>query len=328
MPKKILLLFCLCLMSTSGMFAYGDDSIISAKATKSLMLDIENLGQGKLVAIGERGHVLVSKDNGTQWRQVIVPTRSTLTALTFINDKMGFAVGHRQTIIKTQDGGESWELLYESDDLDFPALMDVWFRDTDWGIAVGAFGLCLFTKDGGKTWQQNPLSELEDPDFGLPHFYSLAFDATRNLLYMAGELGGIALSKDFGQSWSALESPYSGSYFKVNVGPSGSVHLMGLRGHLFRSDNQGESWSEIETGVTASINNMIYLTQQKAVYVAVDGVLLMTEDDGNSVRHFQRSDRAGLVAVAAIDNNQLVMAGEKGLLVTDQQGQTIQRSGK
>src|SRR5690349_8937389 len=44
-------------------------------AAKSLLLDVARAGS-RLVAVGDRGHVLLSDDEGGTWRQVIVPTRA------------------------------------------------------------------------------------------------------------------------------------------------------------------------------------------------------------------------------------------------------------
>ena len=55
------------------------DSEILPKASSSLLLDIARTDTG-FVAVGERGHVLLSAD-GKNWKQTSVPTRSTLTTV-------------------------------------------------------------------------------------------------------------------------------------------------------------------------------------------------------------------------------------------------------
>ncbi|NIN72690.1 MAG: sialidase, partial [Gemmatimonadetes bacterium] len=48
--------------------------------------------------------------------------------------------------------------------------------------------------------------------------------------------------------WTTLPSPYEGSFFGTLPLEGDSLLLFGLRGHLFRSDDAGESWEEIPTG--------------------------------------------------------------------------------
>jgi photosystem II stability/assembly factor-like uncharacterized protein len=326
MIKRLFLLTCVFLMTTGVHASEPEPSVLAAKASQSLLLDIHRLSQEKLVAVGERGHILISNDLGESWEQVVTPTQAMLTAVTFVNEQIGYAVGHQQVILKTTDGGVSWELQHHNpDDLSYPSLFDVWFRDGSWGLAVGAYGLMLKTTDGGKSWEPADLAELEDPDFGLPHFYSLAFDGKNNRLYLVGELGFVAASNDFGKTWERLEFPYHGSLFHVSVSSSGSVQAMGLRGHLFRSDDRGESWEQINTGTFASINSMVNIGGSQLAYFAVDGVMLFSNDDGKSVTVTQLTDRSGLMAGVVTGVNQLVVVGEKGIKRIDFDGREIKQ---
>ncbi|MCO7222985.1 YCF48-related protein [Pleionea sp. CnH1-48] len=320
MVKKVTLLL-LGLTALVASSVWAEDAVIARKAAQSLVLGIEALSDNRLVAVGERGHVLVSEDQGKSWKQVPSPTQATLTAVTFVNDKVGYAVGHEQVIIKTTDGGNSWQLQYHQEqDLDYPALLDVWFHDENHGVATGAYGLYLMTEDGGKTWEFVPLDDLEDPEFGLPHFYSFDFDKKNKRLYMAGEIGSIAVSEDLGKSWKALPSPYEGSFFRVKVTEAGTVHAMGLRGNLFRSADGGQTWKEIDTGSTASINDVVNVTATKLVYVCSDGVILVSNNDGLSVVKHQRKDRSALSSAVKVDDFKVVLGGEKGLFNADDNG--------
>jgi len=80
---------------------------IAPLAATSLLLDLAQAGD-RLVAVGERGHVLLSDDEGVTWRQAkSVPTRAMLTAVYFADGEYGWAVGHDETILNTVDGGET-----------------------------------------------------------------------------------------------------------------------------------------------------------------------------------------------------------------------------
>src|SRR6266498_2339356 len=63
-------------------------------ATKAPLLGVARAG-ARLVAVGDHGVVVLSDDEGRNWRQAgTVPTRQMLTAVTFVDAKRGFAVGH------------------------------------------------------------------------------------------------------------------------------------------------------------------------------------------------------------------------------------------
>ena len=75
-------------------------AVASDMASEALLLDVASAGS-RLVAVGEFGHVLLSDDKGTSWRQAAsVPTRNTLVGVTFLDNQTGYAVGHAATILK------------------------------------------------------------------------------------------------------------------------------------------------------------------------------------------------------------------------------------
>ena len=76
-----------------------------------------------------------------------------LTAVEFVNEKLGFAGGRGRTLIRTTDGGKTWSVLTQDlkDRVDdhFNAIS---FCDKKFGFAVGNRGTILKTKDGGESW--------------------------------------------------------------------------------------------------------------------------------------------------------------------------------
>src|SRR5688572_1226232 len=131
--------------------AANKPAAIEPLAANSLLLDLAVAG-GRYVAVGERGHVLLSDDQGATWRQAkSVPTRVMLTAVFFADKDYGWAVGHDETILNTVDGGETWTRSHFAPEAQQP-LLDLWFANRVSGIAVGAYGAYFTTNDGGRHW--------------------------------------------------------------------------------------------------------------------------------------------------------------------------------
>src|SRR5262245_35272257 len=129
--------------------AANEAALIKPLASSSLLLDLAAAGK-RLVAVGERGHVLLSDDEGATWRQAkSVPTRTMLTAVYFADDEYGWAVGHDETILNTVDGGETWTRSHFAPEAQQP-LLDLWFANRVSGIAVGAYGAYFTTNDGDR----------------------------------------------------------------------------------------------------------------------------------------------------------------------------------
>jgi photosystem II stability/assembly factor-like uncharacterized protein len=277
-------------------------------ATSSLLLDAAS-NKTRIVAVGERGHVLVSDDRGVSWQQVVVPTRSTLTAVELVADGQAWTVGHQGLILHSADRGLSWQVQRASTGSD-DALLDVWFANPRRGVAVGAYGELLSTDDGGKSWR----SRGDDPQG--PHFNAIGA-APDDSLYTAGEFGVILRSDDRGLSWRSLASPYDGSLFGVLALDDGAVLVYGLRGHLFRSTDRGASWREVPTGTTATLFAGLQRAGGEIVVAGAEGVLLRSEDRGRSFRLERRADRRTIAALVELGPDRLLAVGEGGLMAIE-----------
>src|SRR4029077_14681745 len=66
---------------------------ISPLASRSLLQAVTKAGS-RLIAVGQRGHIVVSSDGGKTWKQASVPVSSDLTAVFFADGMNGWAVGH------------------------------------------------------------------------------------------------------------------------------------------------------------------------------------------------------------------------------------------
>lgn len=277
----------------------NQSSYIAPLAKESLLMDVAVNGE-QLLAVGERGHLLVSSDNGANWQQKSIPTTSALTAVYAIDDHI-WAVGHDAIIIASKDGGGSWAVQQYLPDLERP-LMDVLFFDKNNGIAIGAYGVFFRTTDSGKTWtreyhtaflhpdDQEYLEELKQEDEAfyqeemasiLPHLNRVNLNSDR--LFIAGETGLLAFSNDNGVTWSRLESGYYGSFFDVLGLDDGSVVAAGLRGNVYKSDVTREVWSRIDSGTTATFNSILPLSQQEYLFLGNNGTMFLYSDNNQSV---------------------------------------------
>jgi photosystem II stability/assembly factor-like uncharacterized protein len=270
----------------------------------SLLLDADIEGS-RVVAVGERGHVLLSDDRGVSWRQAEVPTRSTLTAVQFVNGPRIFAVTYDDLVLRSDDGGDHWSPQRVLSEPDRP-LLDLWFADPEHGVVIGAYGLVLVTEDGGRTWRR----ALDDDEGPHANAIAAALDGT---LYIAGEAGSILRSDDRGETWQPLPSPYQGSFFGALVLDDGALLIFGLRGHLFRSDDRGRSWQRLPTGTDATLLAGLVRADGSIVLAGLGGALLLSEDGGRSFELRQRSDRRGTAALVELAPDLLLAVGEGGL---------------
>jgi photosystem II stability/assembly factor-like uncharacterized protein len=281
-----------------------EHSIQAPLAARSLQLDAVAV-DGALVAVGHRGHILISSDGGETWQQADVPTRATLTGVDFHDRNLGWVVGHDSVILRTKDGGVTWERVHWAPEDEAP-FFDVWFSDAENGIAIGAYGSYYTTSDGGTTWNFEPIGETDW------HLHQIA-RASDGRLYMAGEAGTAFRSDDGGATWTELLTPYQGSFFGVLPLEDDVVLLFGLRGHLFRSEDAGESWLEIETGTVAMLTDGIRLDDGNIVITGLGGIVLVSSDGGRTFELREQSSRRGIQTVVQASDDSLLLVGEFGV---------------
>ena len=293
----------------------GDLSTIAPLASVSLLLD-GAARDGLAVVVGERGHVLVSRDQGRTWDQKQVPTVSLLTAVYLHDGNLGWAVGHDAVILRTRDGGETWDRVHNAPEEERP-LLDVWFRDETNGFAIGAYGFFLVTEDGGDTWTDREIATVEEE---VDDFYGGGFDYHLNhlsnpggdRLFIAAEAGTVYRSDDGGENWESLPSPYEGSFFGSLPLEGDALLLFGLRGHLYRSDDAGETWNLLDTSTTAMLTDGIRLQDGSVVVAGLSGTLLVSRDGGLTFTLIQREDRLGISSILQTKDGGLILVGEGG----------------
>jgi photosystem II stability/assembly factor-like uncharacterized protein len=253
------------------------ESQVSPRTLSRLLLIAATSAGGRVVAVGEHGYAIYSDDQGKTWLRGTTPRRAMLTAVTFVDDKNGWTVGHDGQILATQDGGATWtEQRYKPDDKQ--PLFAVRFSDKEHGIALGAYGLFLETADGGKTWTPRPIMQ-EDK-----HLYAVESDATGRMA-IAAEAGTLLISADQGRTWVPATSPYKGSFFGLATTADGALLAYGLRGNIFKSADFGKTWTPSASEGTATLQGGARLASGELVLVGSAGAVLTSHDNGAS---FQR----------------------------------------
>lgn len=313
---------------------------VNARAVRSLQLSVTRAGD-RLVAVGERGTVLLSDDHGRAWRQATrVPVSVALTDAHFPTPQLGWAVGHSGVVLHTTDGGETWErqldgtraaqmLLddaqradgggadvarrvreaesFVADGPDKPFL-GVHFSDAARGWIVGAYGLALGTTDGGKSWH-SLMGRIPNPRG--KHLYEVRGDA--DVLLVSGEQGALFRSSDGGASFSELRTPYAGTYFGILRTRSETLIAYGLRGNAWRSTDGGANWEKVDVGQPVTLAAGQPLKDGSILLGDESGRLLRSIDDGRSVTALALPPASGLTGIVQAADGALILSGPRGL---------------
>jgi photosystem II stability/assembly factor-like uncharacterized protein len=275
-------------------------------ADRGLLSALTTAG-ARIVAVGQRGHVLLSDDGGRSWQQAEVPVSSDLVGVHFPTPEQGWAVGHDGVILHSTDGGKKWQRQRDGrpDQADVP-LLDVWFEDASNGYAVGAFGLALRTSDGGVHWE--PLRDAVENPKNL-HLYAVRGIA--GTLYMAGEQG-LLLKLDRASGRFVKQAvPYEGTLFGV-TGNDRAIVAFGLRGNTVRSTDAGATWQKLVTGIPSGLTAGAVDAKGRILLAGQAGQLLASSDDGASFQPLV-VDRPLPAAALLPTGASLLVAGPRGV---------------
>jgi photosystem II stability/assembly factor-like uncharacterized protein len=321
-------------------------AMISERAETSVMLSVAKAGR-RLVAVGERGFILFSDDNGNSWKQAKVPVSVTMTRVRFVTPKKGWAVGHQGIVLHSKDGGETWvkqldgvvaaNLAYEEAKKQFETagedekaarkrqlrfakllvgdgpdkpFLDMYFKNEKEGFIVGSYNMIFKTQDGGNTWQ-SWMGHVENP--GGMHLYSIA--AAGDKLIMVGEQGLFVRSDDGGMTFHKMPTPYKGSFFGLKALKSGELLIFGLRGYAYMSNDYGDNWNRIETNIRLAVTGATETCDGILVMVTQGGDVLLSDDKGETLKKCSIENSFSFSDVTQALNGDLVVVGMRGVKV-------------
>ncbi|WP_244817678.1 YCF48-related protein [Caballeronia sp. Lep1P3] len=315
-------------------------AVLYRNAAERPLMSVSRAGK-RLVAVGMRGLIVTSDDEGKTWTQTASPVRSDLLASCFPSAREGWAVGHDGVILHTADGGRTWARQFDGrmaakaliDDyrariaagqtnlqpyldqltLNYKAgpslpLLGVWFKDTQHGIAVGPFGLAIATGDGGKTWM--PALELVDNP-GFLHLQGIGEAAGE--VFIAGERGTVFRLDRGSGTFRAVPTGYAGSLFGV-AGHDEALIAYGLKGTLYRSADHGASWTRIDSPLHGLVTSAVYVPERHAfVLVTAAGEIAIADSDARRVALVKGGRPVPATGVQPVSSDELVLTGLDGV---------------
>jgi photosystem II stability/assembly factor-like uncharacterized protein len=306
----------------------------SWRAQQAVLLSVKRHGS-RLLAVGERGIVLLSTDGGKQWKQVGVPTSVTLTNVFFNDAGRAWIVGHGALILTSADGGLSWsrqldgvqvaqaelrEARVSGDAARLQAaqrqagegpdkpLFDIHFFDATNGLAVGAYGLVFATTDAGAHWRSVG-SAASNPEG--KHLYTIHRNGEE--VYIAGEQGLLLKSTDKARTFTRLALPYNGTLFGVASVPGGELVVFGLRGNAYASMDSGQHWKRIQTGTASTLTAALVLQDGSLVLADESGQVLRRGAQDSVFKNLPLKNAAYVAALAETAPGTLLLVGARGI---------------
>lgn len=174
-------------------------------------------------------------DGGRTWSRTIMPGAVTITALSFVDARRGWAATDSYNVLRTTDGGVNWT----QQGVPVP-LHSIDFVDSSYGWCTGTSGLIYATTNGGLTWNAQAVGQVS-------LFLSINF-VDRSYGWVAGEHLILRTTNGGGQ-WITSDSTIHAGYRAVHFvnrdtgwAVGGGQMFVGGQGRIVATTNGGETW--------------------------------------------------------------------------------------
>ncbi len=157
--------------------------------------------------------------------------------INFVNTDTGWACGDLGTIIKTTDGGQSWNILETNTTT---PILKVRSYNGQVVIAAGFNGLILRSTDGGESWSE-VTSNLTGDLWGLQMIND-------TLGWAGGNDNSLARTTDGGATWQPVTTPgYNSDYWWIDF-LNENYGFIAANGYVLRTSDGGGNWEVIQAG--------------------------------------------------------------------------------
>jgi photosystem II stability/assembly factor-like uncharacterized protein len=226
------------------------------------------LDANTVIALDARGRLL-RISNGVLSVPQSIGVDVPIYGLSFAGSNIGTAVGSGGTILRTTDGGVTWELQDSGTSLD---LIGVFLVDENVGTAVGASGTILRTDDGGDTWTPQYADTLA-PLFGVSFVNASSGIAV-------GDEGTILSTSDGGDTWLPQYSGTTRHLQSISfTGPTTTI-AVGDSGTVVRTTDGGDNWELEQGGTMVNLYGLAMLDANRGIAVGCE-----TTADGECRRY-------------------------------------------
>ncbi len=241
--------------------------------------------------------------NTQGWRTVDNPNvKSRLNSAVFIDDNNGVVCGNNGTILKTGDGGLTWNKVDIGTNLN---LWKVFFNKNNTGFILGEKGLLLSSADSGGTWREINSNTAET-------LFDIYFNKEAVEGLIVGGKGKILKTVDGGNTWNKIDSPTSNLLYSIAFADENNGFIVGWNGTVLKTSDRGTSWQMRDKLGNSYLRDINFNNSAQGIIVGGGGEIFYTGNGGTSWDKVESNTIAGLYAVKFIDNENGYITGGKG----------------
>jgi len=226
-------------------------------------------------AVGQHGKIIHSTDGGKTWSRQDSGSSQHLQSIAAWSSNEAVVVGNAGTVLRTENGGASWEKVSLPSDYSSSKMMRVRVFPNKVAWVVGERGTILTSQDGGLSWTAPVVRDDTT-------WMDIAMMGARGVL--VGEFGQVRTTSDGGTTWSDMRTISDSTINSVGFSDPEHGIAVGTGGIAFATKNGGESWDELPKPTHQHLYDVFWDGTQW-IAAGDKGVLLMSSaKDGRSWR--------------------------------------------
>lgn len=222
-----------------------------------------------------------SYDGGVTWDSIMFQHNNGVeyyssipTDIKFINENIGFATGNFFTgnsyaIVKTENGGKSWRVVYFYGFGTWPRVMSEIDHIGNTFMAVGKSGKIVKSINSGESWSDLPALEN--------YILHSVCMIDKNTIFTSGR-DAIYKSTNGGYTWEKHSIPDTEinaiRFYNENIG-----YAAGEK-YIFKTTNAGDTWNAVfhnpkscYKDIAITPNGRIFISGEQSVISSLDGVI-------------------------------------------------------
>ena len=317
-----------------------EDDILRGDGIDGMLQDVYFTDNQNGLVVGDGGLMLTTSDGGTTWEKMEVDMRppgagqrpggppggfgrggpAPLYNIYFVDENVGFIIGGRATILKTEDGGKTWSRKMAMSDTPGRGgnprplranLMGIQMISETTGFIAGSENTILKTTDGGESWvgssERARVGETRNNLEGL-------WFVSETTGWIIGSFGTLLQTTDGGTNWTKQDPGFDNNLFGIYFVDENTGWISGQEGLILHTSDGGANWTQQKTESIDDLHDIIFVDAMVGWAVGGYNTILHTSDGGKTWAASNIPGSANLKGVHATDQNHCWTVNDWGVI--------------
>lgn len=265
----------------------------------------------------DEGYIFKTTNGGETWTRIqdnaiSINTETglqTLNGIHFYNESIGQIVGHGGKILRTEDGGDNWDMIINGS---WASFSDIYMHSPQKTTIVSNAAY-----SGGDIF--NSTSAWYNFDREVLNY------AARSVVFLSPEIGFIAgygiikKTTDAGKNYQILDIR-NDYFFDISFPTASTGYVCGWEGGVYKTEDQGETWKTVNPnnkvfGARQHYENIHFINENEGIVCGYNGHILYTNDGGNSWQKLETNTKENFHSIYFYDEHTVFAGGENGLFL-------------